>query len=113
MNVQLKQSQLINPEQVIQKISQKIASLDKMMTLKMVQIIEAKQSLIGKWAHLLDSLSPLRVVDRGYGIIRSNNKVIASIKSVMIGDELQVQLKDGYLNTEVKEITPNKKGEKK
>lgn len=49
--------------------------------------------LVGK----LDTLSPLAVLSKGYGLLKSNEKriIIKSIEDVDIGDEIEVSLKDG------------------
>ncbi|MCJ8276724.1 MAG: exodeoxyribonuclease VII large subunit [Bdellovibrionales bacterium] len=104
MKNQLLKSRLVNPQQVIDKMKQKLISMNKMMVLKMTQGIENRQNLWTKWTHLLDSLSPLKVVDRGYAIVRSEDKVVQSVKSVKKGDALEIQLKDGSLKTDVKEV---------
>lgn len=51
--------------------------------------------LVGK----LDSLSPLAVLSKGYGMVKSSEKkiLIKSIYNVDVGDEIEVSLKDGKL----------------
>lgn len=110
MALQLRSNKMISPQQVIQKIRSDLQTLTKVMTLKLNQKLGSQKESLVKWSHLLDSLSPLKVVDRGYGIVKAGNKVIQSIKSVKKGDEIQIQLKDGFLDTQVKEII--KEGEK-
>ena len=51
---------------------------------------------------LLDSLSPLRVVDRGYAIIRQKQRVIAEVKDLDPKQLIQIQLRDGQVNVEIK-----------
>lgn len=52
--------------------------------------------LIGK----LDALSPLSTLSRGYSIVRTEEKgdIIKSIGDVGIGDEIEIDLKDGVLS---------------
>jgi exodeoxyribonuclease VII large subunit len=46
--------------------------------------------------HLLDTVSPLKTLGRGYSIIRDdNNTVIKSVTEVKAGDQLRGQLVDG------------------
>ena len=51
--------------------------------------------LVGK----LDTLSPLAVLSKGYGLLKSNEKkiLIKSIEDVDVGDEIEVSLKDGKI----------------
>ena len=56
---------------------------------------------------LLDSLSPLSVLHRGYSVAmdKSGNS-LRSVKDVHSGEELQVRLEDGTLQAEVKSVKP-------
>ena len=51
----------------------------------------------------LDALSPLKVMDKGYGLIEKNHVVITSIQDVDRDDLINITLKDGILHTIVKE----------
>jgi exodeoxyribonuclease VII large subunit len=50
---------------------------------------------------LLDSLSPLKVVDRGYSLVTKNGELIKSIKQVQSGDQLELQVTDGKIAAKV------------
>ena len=47
--------------------------------------------LLGK----LDALSPLKTLERGYGIIKLNDKAVTSIKDLKKDDLINIELKDG------------------
>ena len=49
----------------------------------------------------LDALSPLKTIARGYTITKKNNKVITSIQDIKKGDILNIEYKDGNINSEV------------
>jgi exodeoxyribonuclease VII large subunit len=52
---------------------------------------------------VLDSLSPLRVLDRGYAVVRSSQGVaLRSSQQVRVGDEVKVRLAVGQLTAQVK-----------
>ena len=54
---------------------------------------------------LLDSVSPLAVLGRGYAIVQDGGgKPLRSVKGVEPGDGVSVRLRDGSLETEVKEV---------
>jgi len=56
--------------------------------------------------HLLDAVSPLKILGRGFSVIRdANNKVIKSITSVSKGENLRARLTDGELHIEVTKTT--------
>ena len=43
----------------------------------------------------LDTLSPLKTLERGYGIVKLNDKAITSIKDLKTDDLINIELKDG------------------
>jgi exodeoxyribonuclease VII large subunit len=47
------------------------------------------------------SLSPLAVLKRGYAVITKSDKVVTSVKQVMLQDVLRVRVQDGEFNTRV------------
>ena len=60
---------------------------------------------LGAQSELLDSLSPLTVMKRGYGALQdSAGKLVRSVRDVQTGDALKVKLRDGSLDTEVKSV---------
>lgn len=55
---------------------------------------------------LLMALDPLRPLDKGYAIVRSNfgKAQITSVKNISEADKISVQLKDGVIHTRVTDI---------
>jgi exodeoxyribonuclease VII large subunit len=63
-----------------------------------------RERLQGKMG-LLDSVSPLAVLGRGYAIVQDGaGKPLRSVKGVEPGDDVSVRLRDGSLETEVREV---------
>jgi exodeoxyribonuclease VII large subunit len=60
--------------------------------------LEAKRAGLEKMAAKLDALSPLKVLERGYSIVREHatEKVIRSAKDVATGQELRITFHDGH-----------------
>lgn len=57
-----------------------------------------------RWERLvgmLESMSPLKVVERGYSIARKNEQVVKSISQVAPGDELSLRVSDGEITVNV------------
>ncbi len=54
--------------------------------------------LLGK----LDALSPLKTLERGYSIVKKDNKAITSVFSVKTNDNITIDLKDGSIKATVK-----------
>ena len=49
----------------------------------------------------LEPLSPLKTIERGFSIVKKDNKVITSVKDLKKKDNLELELKDGSINVEV------------
>lgn len=49
----------------------------------------------------LEVLNPLHTVKRGYTLTKKEGKVVSSSKDLKKGDKLEVEFKDGSVNTEV------------
>ncbi len=54
-------------------------------------------SLISK----LDALSPLKIISRGYSVIKIDNEVVKSVNRVNVNDTVNILLNDGTLNAVV------------
>lgn len=53
----------------------------------------------------LGSLSPMRVMERGYGIItRPDGQVLTSVSDMLVGEKVDIRLRDGTARTAVREI---------
>ena len=85
-----------NPRDAIVQRQQLVANAVKHMMRAVSQQLESKQNKTAQAMHLLDTVSPLKTLGRGYSIIRDNNDaVISSVAAVKAGDELRGQLVDG------------------
>ena len=60
---------------------------------KEIEILESK----------IITLNPFSVLDRGYGIVSKNGKIVKAVYDVELGDELEIYLSKGKLDVEVKE----------
>lgn len=79
----------------------KIASLEK--ELYTLYELKYKQQL-DKFHHLvaqLDTLSPLKTLDRGYAIILKDNKATSSQTELISGDKIEIKLRDGQVKAVV------------
>ena len=64
---------------------------------------DKKQLLANKLVQL-DTLSPTQTMLRGYSIIEKDDKIITSKDDLSVEDEITVNLKDGKIKANVKEI---------
>ncbi|MGB3212010.1 MAG: exodeoxyribonuclease VII large subunit [Desulforhopalus sp.] len=76
----------------------------------MRHILDRKKMVLAKQATLLNSVSPLATLGRGYSIVRKHNsrdesfQVITRSTDTSIGDEINILLHEGQLDCVVKEI---------
>ena len=54
---------------------------------------------------VLNTLSPLKTVERGYAVARKGTQVITSIKQIKKGDVLSLRVSDGEIETTVMQTT--------
>jgi exodeoxyribonuclease VII large subunit len=106
--VQTVQNRLVrqSPKQAITQRKQAVANSVKQMMRAVSQQLELRQSKTAQAMHLLDTVSPLRTLGRGYSIIRdSGNKVVKTVAQVSAGDTLRGQLADGEVVFSVTETS--------
>ncbi len=85
-----------SPRTAITQRQQRLSSSVKQMMRAISQQLEKKQGKTTQAMHLLDTVSPLNTLGRGYSIIRNkNNAVVKTVAEVNAGDELRGQLADG------------------
>lgn len=61
-----------------------------------------KKAQFALLAGKLDALSPLKIIERGYSVVRDvNSSVVSSIAQISEGDMLEISLKDGKANCSV------------
>ena len=95
-----------SPEQTISHSQQRISQSVKHLMRSIQQQLANKQTKTNQAMHLLDTVSPLSTLGRGYAIIRNqDNAVIKTVKEVGTGDQLTGQLADGEIVVSVSATT--------
>jgi exodeoxyribonuclease VII large subunit len=90
------------PKKRVQDNSQKVAESLRKLTKAMAQKQQNMQIKLEQNMHLLDTVSPLKTIGRGYSVIRdAQGKVVNSTQKVAKGDSVTGQLKDGQLILQV------------
>lgn len=69
-------------------------------------ISKEKQSLT-LYSKTIEIADPIYVLNRGFSIVRKNGKIITHASNLQPGDQLEHQLKDGYIFTHVDKIIEN------
>lgn len=68
------------------------------------QLLDRKKQHFVGLAAGLDAMSPLKVLGRGYTLVKSPRGVLKSVRDAAVGETIAVQLADGTLRASVTEI---------
>ncbi|WP_414053618.1 exodeoxyribonuclease VII large subunit [Macrococcus equi] len=97
-------SQQLSSKLLIDKVKQHettIINIENQMDRMIKYTISMKVSNFKGQLALLSSLSPTETLLRGYSITRHDDKIIRSIDDISIGDTVEIEMKDGKLESKV------------
>ena len=66
----------------------------------MYLVLDNKSNKLLNLVAKLDPLSPLKTIERGFSIVKKDNKVITSVKDIKKKDKLELELRDGKVEVE-------------
>jgi exodeoxyribonuclease VII large subunit len=101
MGVKLLQQKLGTPEKRIQLARQTISGLDTRLSTAAQQMLQTRQSRFAGTVALLNGLSPLAVLERGYSIVKKDAEIIKNSNQVKAGDIIQIRLSEGELSSQI------------
>ena len=78
--------------------------LEKNLRNLICNIIKFKTNKLINLQTKIELLNPNNILNKGYSIVKINNKIIKSTEEVKINDSLDIILKDGIINSEVKGV---------
>ncbi len=93
-----------HPRRQLMRAREQLTSIFQRLQGKVMERLSQQRQRLGQQSALLDSLSPLRVLDRGYALVQKQDEVVKSVKQIKAGDELKVRLAQGQLDVEVKSL---------
>ena len=82
------------PSAALSAMREKLASNEIRLSEAMKSCIENKKAVIGSRAAALDSLSPLKIMSRGYSLVYKENELIKSADELSEGDRITVRFAD-------------------
>jgi exodeoxyribonuclease VII large subunit len=100
MGVQFLKKSLQDPKHLIEQSRARHQNLDRFIH-RLIQdkLRVIRQDIVQK-ASMLDSLSPLRVVDRGFAIVRQEGALVSCVADLS-KDKVEIELRDGYIRASV------------
>ncbi|MDH5751151.1 MAG: exodeoxyribonuclease VII large subunit [Deltaproteobacteria bacterium] len=98
---------LLRPDRFNRLHAETLKELQRRLQPALTRHVASLRERLGAQAELLDSLSPLKVLGRGYAVARmSDGTLLRSAGQTAPGDLLNLRLEDGQLETEVLKVLP-------
>jgi exodeoxyribonuclease VII large subunit len=91
-------ARVVSPRDRLREQAQKVDEISMRLERAIQMRMERKKNLLAHSLSKLDALSPLRVLERGYTLVRdpnANSSVIKSVSQIRSGQELQITFYDG------------------
>ena len=95
----------------LQRIQDEYVRLDKVMKNIEISIIKKEKELRVKTIELItkiDSLSPLKILTRGYVVAENKGNIVKSVNDIKVNDEKNITFSDGKIVANIEEILENK-----
>ena len=92
-----------SPQNRLKLMSEKLSGLDKRRDTAYIRYMEKSGRQLGEMAARLDSLSPLKVLSRGYSLVYSEDKLINSSEQLHKGDRISIRFGIGGAEAEIKD----------
>jgi exodeoxyribonuclease VII large subunit len=104
---------LKRPDQTLSEKKSQLQLLLLNLKNHMQREIEHRQASLEQSMSVLDSLSPLKVVERGYSMTTQGSKLIKSASQVKVGELITVRLMQGQLTAKIENIENETRQSKK
>lgn len=88
----------------IKENEQQRVYFDRQLNHNMEIYLRGKDAKLNQLIQALEHLSPLTILARGYAVVEKDENIIRSVTELAIGDQLQVRLHDGLVETQVEKI---------
>lgn len=101
MQVRLLREKMKSPRVILHARRQRFSYLQQTMQKDIAFLLQKQKRQLSGIASMLDSLSPLKVMGRGYALVFSGDKIVKEASQVKANQELDVQLNVGALRVKV------------
>ena len=71
--------------------------------------LETERLRLASLSSTLEALSPLKTLAKGYALVSAQGKIINTVSSLKVGDEIDLKLNDGELKCNITQIQSNTK----
>ncbi len=98
---------LNNPKILYDNKKQNLMLLKDNLNKNIINMIQNNENNINTLKLKLDLLNPENILDKGYSIIYKDNKIIKDVNNLNINDEINIMVKNGKINANVKGVMKN------
>ena len=95
---------LSSPQKLLQRHQQGLQQLQTTLHRSCQLLIDNKKQKLFNAMHLLDTVSPLATLARGYSISFKQGDIVKNTQQVQVGDTLVTRLEDGEIRSEISQI---------
>jgi exodeoxyribonuclease VII large subunit len=90
-----------------------LAALERKLASAMTGLLGRRRRTLESAVGKIEALSPLKVLERGYGLVRHRDgRVVASARAVAVGEAVTVTLHDGRLDARVETVNSDEEKKK-
>ena len=87
-------------------IRYKMAQYNEKLKDSITRIIENQTNTLSKNAEMLDNLSPLKILSRGYSVVKNEKfDIVTDSENINVGDNVEIILSNGAFKATVNEVT--------
>lgn len=87
-------------------IRDKMAQYNEKLKDSIMRIIENQTNTLSKNAEMLDNLSPLKILSRGYSVVKNEKSgIVTDSENINVGDNVEIILSNGAFKATVNEVT--------
>ena len=90
-----------SPDNRLKLTAERLSSLDRRRETAFLRYMESLERKLGEKAARLDSLSPLKVLSRGYSLVYKGDKLLNSSEKLKKGDRISISFGSGGAEAEI------------
>ena len=94
----------LSPLVKVQRYIDRLEQLQKLLRSQMAVTYDAKVAEAKRLSEALVMLDTSRIVARGYAIVKKEDRVVASISELKLKDHVTLEMRDGQVELEVKDV---------
>lgn len=95
---------LSKPESIIDNCEMYVDGLFARLNININDTLNSFENEFSVLCATLDSLSPTKVLTRGYSITKKNEKIVVSVNDLLLGDNVEIEYVDGKVVAKIIEV---------